>query len=105
MSTRTANTAPNSSPLPSHFNPFATHPFTSCSSLSSASHPPRQALPSQSHSPPSNQPQPTHHPSPTRSTIPRKAVFVPFRQGAASPDLYDILKKKPQPTQITTKKS
>ncbi|KAH7873039.1 uncharacterized protein C8R40DRAFT_1173106 [Lentinula edodes] len=102
MSTRTANvTASSSSPLPSHFNPFATHPFTSCSSVSSASRPTSQPQPQLS---PSTQPRSTPHPPPTRTTASPKAVFVPFRQGAASPDLYEILKKKPQPTQITSPK-
>lgn len=36
-------------------------------------------------------------PLPTRATAPAKPIFVPFRQGSASPDLSEVLKKKPLP--------
>ncbi|KAJ3720880.1 hypothetical protein EV361DRAFT_920447 [Lentinula raphanica] len=108
MSTRTANSGSHPSPLPSHFDPFATHPFTSYSSVSPASQPSQSASKSQSQPLTATQPPHTHthHPSPTRPMAPprSKGVFVPFRQGAASPDLHDILKKKPQPTKINSAK-
>ncbi|KIK61543.1 hypothetical protein GYMLUDRAFT_42539 [Collybiopsis luxurians FD-317 M1] len=88
----------NSSPLPSHFNPFATHRFTNYSTPSSS---PTDRSFSQPIPPRSSPTLPSH--PPTKSTAP-KHVFEPFRQGAASPDLYDILKKKPQPTTAPSKK-
>ncbi|KAE9406190.1 hypothetical protein BT96DRAFT_285100 [Gymnopus androsaceus JB14] len=96
----TANKAPNSSPLPAHFNPFTTHPFTNYSPPSLSSYQPSQPA---YHPQPHPSTYPTH-PSPTRATAPPKPIFVPFRQGAATPDLDDILKKKPQSTTTTSKK-
>ncbi|KAJ8094689.1 hypothetical protein PM082_010695 [Marasmius tenuissimus] len=75
-------------PLPDTFNPLATHPFTSYTSLS----------PSTLSSPPPS----LSSPIPTRplhgqsaKAAQKPGIFVPFRQGASSPDLDDILKKKP----------
>ncbi|KAG7093819.1 hypothetical protein E1B28_007460 [Marasmius oreades] len=72
-------------PLPGTFNPFDTHPFTNYTSSS----------PLAMNSPPSALPTPTPtRPMPVAKSA-QQPIFVLFRQGAATPDLDDILKKKP----------
>ncbi|KAL0580586.1 hypothetical protein V5O48_001411 [Marasmius crinis-equi] len=73
-------------PLPETFNPLATHPFTSYTS----------SVPPMMSSPPSSLPAPMPlRPLQPAKPVQKPGIFVPFRQGASSPDLNDILRKKP----------
>ncbi|KAF5355317.1 hypothetical protein D9758_006011 [Tetrapyrgos nigripes] len=84
---------PTNSPL-GDFNPLAEHPFTSCASSSPNPSPLSSPTPSPLSAPPRGQP--FYQPSPTHPQPPAsQPIFVPFRQGAHSPDLNDILRKKP----------
>ncbi|THU91486.1 hypothetical protein K435DRAFT_780656 [Dendrothele bispora CBS 962.96] len=83
---------PNNSPLAS-FDPFAVHPFTSYASPSPATSP--LSTPTGAPAQHTSQGRPMPMPSPTRQPQATQPIFVPFRQGAHSPDLNDILRKKP----------
>ncbi|KAJ7695114.1 hypothetical protein B0H17DRAFT_443174 [Mycena rosella] len=89
MSTATKPVSPLSG---ANFNPFATHPFTSYSPPAPrAPVPPRNPAPNHSHN--------TNHSPPQRSpSSPTGPVFVPYRPGAATPDL--VLKRQPSGWQL-----
>lgn len=93
MATATSSSSKASSPL-ANFDPFATHPFTNYSAPNTlnASHP-TSPQPSSSHQTNLKTSFTPELPQPhTQSTRP---VFVPFRQETSSPDLNELLKKKP----------
>ncbi|KAK7445443.1 hypothetical protein VKT23_014862 [Stygiomarasmius scandens] len=88
--------------LPQNFDPHANYPWTSYASPSPSSSPastPTGAPPRHS------QGQSMPMPSPSRQPPATQPIFVPFRQDAHSPDLNDILRKKPtsSPPQSTSK--